>query len=330
MKKRIKLHKAAKRMIAVMTIFSMTVTGVGMIESSAYNGVLSGDSILSGDGTLSGNSVISGNADLYGRGYGCDNKVLKRVDELKYSKVGRSRKVDKAKDFDDVIIETIDDVAEDAKKCVGDVKVYDARYKKITDYALMTNNYRQSTFNTGFLDEHKRKIKGSCSEVATTIISEYYNRKERCVIRKGDKKGYQDNWKPYFNNYIVVGMTIGIYDGDGTDSSKVHKLYTPFYNIYKKNMSGDCDSIMLDRTIKSYNSCAKPVVGSFEAPNGDRHSMAILGYYDVEVYYKKGSKNKLKTYRYYAVNDGHKTCYEGNYRVQYISDKYIEYIYKLD
>ena len=166
--------------------------------------------------------------------------------------------------------------------------------------------------------------------IAIYVLSEYYNRKERCVIRKGDKKGYQDNWKPYFNNYIVVGMTIGIYDGDGTDSSKVHKLYTPFYNIYKKNMSGDCDSIMLDRTIKSYNSCAKPVVGSFEAPNGDRHSMAILGYYDVEVYYKKGSKNKLKTYRYYAVNDGHKTCYEGNYRVQYISDKYIEYIYKLD
>ena len=49
----------------------------------------------------------------------------------------------------------------------------------------------------------------------------------------------------------------------------------------------------------------KPVIGAFHAPNGNRHSVAIAGYYDITVQYKKkknDTKYASKTTRYYVVN----------------------------
>ena len=86
---------------------------------------------------------------------------------------------------------------------------------------------------------------------------------------------------------------------------------------------------VLFRGCKIYDN-AKPVVGKFHSPRRSEHGMVILGYYDVEVYYKKNGENRTTTFRYYAVNDGYKECYEGNYRVQYIADRYIDLIFKLD
>ena len=78
----------------------------------------------------------------------------------------------------------------------------------------------------------------------------------------------------------------------------------------------------------------KPVIGAFHAPNGNRHSVAIAGYYDITVQYKKkknDTKYASKTTRYYVVNDGyHAATGTNSGRVQYISEKYLKALVKMD
>lgn len=78
----------------------------------------------------------------------------------------------------------------------------------------------------------------------------------------------------------------------------------------------------------------KPVLGSFKAPNGDGHSMAIAGYYDITVQYKKKKNDKKyvkETTRYYVVNDGyHLARGDKSGRIQYINEKYLKAIVKLN
>ena len=73
---------------------------------------------------------------------------------------------------------------------------------------------------------------------------------------------------------------------------------------------------------------------AIHAPNGNRQSVAIAGYYDITVQYKKkknDTKYASKTTRYYVVNDGyHAATGTKSGRVQYISEKYLKALVKMD
>ncbi|CCY70365.1 unknown [Eubacterium sp. CAG:161] len=135
----------------------------------------------------------------------------------------------------EVVLETITDAESDAKSRVGKHK-----YKKVkstqSKWVLGTNNYNQSLFNKDYKRNNGIDINRTCSEVATTILTEYYNRKEKCVIRKGDKTGNYVDWEPYFNQYVNIAYyDLKIYTpSEGTYTSKICKLFKPFYKEYKK------------------------------------------------------------------------------------------------
>lgn len=288
------------------------VSGDASMSGDAYvngNATMSGNAILSGDATMSGNAILSGDA-LQGRD--C-------------SAVGSSYR-DGSAGMTDVVLETYNDAVDDAKSRVGGYKYVTVSVTK-SKSILATNNYSQTEMNEYYNKYNNKKFRGTCSEVAATILTEYYNRKGKCVIRKGDTKGYIINWKPYFRQYLNIAYyDLKIYDGEGTTTNKVQKLFKPFYKANEKSMVGDRDVWFVKDTIESYNKNGKPVLGNFEAPNGDRHSMIIAGYYDITVKYrnKTSESYKYKVYRYYVVNNGWKTWYSGNYRIQYIRAEYLK------
>ncbi|WP_302674586.1 hypothetical protein, partial [Eubacterium sp. CAG:161] len=150
------------------------------------------------------------------------------------SSVGSSYNASEKNMFE-VVLETITDAESDAKSRVGKHK-----YKKVkstqSKWVLGTNNYNQSLFNKDYKRNNGIDINRTCSEVATTILTEYYNRKEKCVIRKGDKTGNYVDWEPYFNQYVNIAYyDLKIYTpSEGTYTSKICKLFKPFYKEYKK------------------------------------------------------------------------------------------------
>lgn len=50
----------------------------------------------------------------------------------------------------------------------------------------------------------------------------------------------------------------------------------------------------MDKTIKSYNKNAKPVVGHLKAPNEDAHAVVVIGAYDVTMKYRKKIPENIK------------------------------------
>ena len=356
MNKKIKLHNAAKRTIAALTIVSMTVTGIGMMDSSAFNGVLSGNGLLSGDGTLSGNGTISGNADLSGdavmsgdvyweydyNNTGEDLLANCLNESTSVRKIGESYSSATGPSIYDVVLETQTDAENDVKKqykSYSDVKVSSSFLKVPSNKdTLDTCNYKQSRLNEYYDSKYKeayggQPADGTCTEVAITSAVEFLNRMKVTSIKNL-------TYKSCFVNVLYCAKKNGawVYEYDkeegkwkgGTYNAKTYKIINDYYKMKKEKLFGVYDPTPQYDYIKDRLEAGKSVLGHFEVlkPNGkvDGHCMNINGILYVKVRYRNSSKDsyKSKNVIYYVVNDGWHNCDSGNYRIQYINSKYID------
>ena len=304
---------------------------------------------VSGDasGNASGNAISYVSGDASGDAVLTENYKLANVnkkDDYADLEVGEERKdcSASAKTMYDIVLETLSGVEKDA------LDRLDYKYEKVSSekspYILMTYNYNQADMNGAYLKECGGNYTGTCSEVAITSLVEYYHRKNRDGGRistikgsngKVDTTGSFDIWKKQFFRILDYAIAINAYDLEdpdgGTASSKIDNVVTKYYEANRKDLKGNRDTTFLKSKIESYNEAAKPVLGSLKAPNGSGHSVVIAGYYDIKVEYKKkeSAKYKSKVYRYYVINDGWKTCYSGNDRVQYVREEYVKAIVKI-
>ena len=176
----------------------------------------------------------------------------------------------------------------------------------------------------GKKSKNEKSISGTCSLVAATSVAEYYNRKKYTSI-----KNFSD--KPQFVKMVAAGYLTKAFNGNGTVTGKLPKVFEKYYSSYKIKLSSNNDIFRTENTIKSYNKNAKPVVGHLEAPNGKSHTVVVIGTYDVTMKYRKklSKKYTTKTFKYYAICDGWNDCSSGNKRVQYVEAKYLKCITKL-
>lgn len=157
-------------------------------------------------------------------------------------------------------------------------------------------------------------------------MAEYYSRRGYAITLRHSK------YKKIFATMVNLGFGTGAYrHGYGTTNSKLSKVLSAYYDIYKKYLDGEYILTSLNDKISSYNRICKPVIGHFKAPNGDGHDMVIVGYYDIKISYQKykNSGKYLKTTRFYVVNDGWHYSIGGSGRVQYINAKYLKGITRL-
>ena len=350
-KKRFKLQNVvkSKRMIAMLTIVSMTVTGFGMMDSSAFNGVLSGDGLLSGNSILSGNPDLSGdaviNGDVYWKNEYKDtdaNAIVGGLNENnKVRKVGESYNSATGPSIYAVVLETQTDAENDVKKqykSYSDVKVSSSFLEVPSNKdTLDTHNYDQDDlnklYNSRYLEVYDKKpADGTCTEVAITSSAEFFNRMKIASIKNF-------NYTVCFVNVLYCAKMNGawayIYDEKEdrwkgtTYNAKAYKIITDYYKMKKVKMYGLYDTNYLYDYIKDNLKDGRAVPGHFKVlkPDGgvDGHCMNINGILYVKVRYRNSSKDsyKSKTVIYYVVNDGWHNCDSGNYRIQYINSKYI-------
>lgn len=313
--------------ISIVLVGAVALTSVNTFANSnsfdalSGNAVISGDAVVSGDAEISGDAVLSGDAEISG-----DAVVSGDAKSRECSSVGDSY-TSSGLGMDDIVVETLDDAKNDAlSRPSGSKNAFIADVSQ-SEGVWGTHNFSQSWLNKAYKIEFGIKINGTCSEVAATILSEYYNRKERCVI-SSDRKGYQSTWFPYFDKYITIASCLGIYKSSGgTDSDRLCIIFEPFYNMYNKSMEGKKYTSNLSDNVDKLHKKAIPVIGTFVAPNKEAHSMVIAGYYDITVVYRTESNTNYKstTYRYYAVNNGWDSSCKGDKRIQYIRRSYLKH-----
>ncbi|MBQ8281349.1 MAG: hypothetical protein IJZ25_02985 [Lachnospiraceae bacterium] len=156
-----------------------------------------------------------------------------------------------------------------------------------------------------------------------------------------NRKGYggtlgDENRQDIFNRVLKEAIECGAFPAEknsGTCVNKLKNAISGYYDYYGVDLGGNHDTLLLKNKIQNSLSGYKPVIGDFEAPNGDNHSMCICGYYDITVRYKtsSGASYSYKTYRYYRVNNGYENAYsrydsQTARRLQYI---YEEYLYSI-
>lgn len=93
-------------------------------------------------------------------------------------KIGESDKSNYP-DIYDIILETLDDAKVAAlKDTSGSSKSISSAVQ--SKWVLGTTNYNQSYLNEKYNHKYPKNVKaqGTCSEVAATILTEYYNRKK--------------------------------------------------------------------------------------------------------------------------------------------------------
>lgn len=312
----------------MLTIVSMTVTGFGMMDSSAFNGVLSGDGLLSGDGILSGNGTISGDA-VDKENDDCKKNSRNGIDDVKKRVVS----VGKAT-MEDIVMETGDDIVNYEKNKIKNADTIKAS-GYIEDGTLATVNYRQGYMNTEYKNLTGVTVNGTCAAVASIIVAEYYNYKDYCVVNTRSKRRDGSFWKLHFKEFVDLARKMKIYCKDGgMYTTQYYKIFNPYYKLYKKTMYGhlrtESKKVMVDDYVDNYLEKGKPVIGNFKAPNGKEHAMVIIGRYRVNVKYSIGKLEKMESSTYFIVNDGWHDCDGGNYRVQYIAPKYLIDITTLD
>ena len=301
-----------QKIMAICLVVCLLFTGVAEFGDVRGESLVSGDATASGDATVSGDATASGDATKY---------ILKAE-----PKIGESIKAS-GLSMGDIVLETLDDAKNAAiKDTKGSSKtIYKAVQSK---WILGTTNISQGWMNAKYKKEYPKqaKLTGTCSEISATILTEYYNRKKRCVILPSAGRMQQEWFKP-FANYIETAKSLGIYpaDSDGGTCYE-YRMTTPFYKKYNKSMKSIHYTKNVSDKIEELHNKAIPVIGGFTAPNGDGHSMVIAGYYDITVKYKKKGKNTYSyiTYRYYTVNDGWQHCTEGNKRIQYVRRQYLD------
>lgn len=223
-------------------------------------------------------------------------------------------KVCRAAKMKNIIIETPTQVRDDAlSRCSGPTKkVISAVKSKL----LKTYNYEQKKLN----ESHPQKITGTCSEVSATEIAEYYTRMKYAVTLTHKQRN------TIFYKMMGFASLCGAYNGKESIVNKLPKLYTRYYYAYKKYLRG-CLSVRNFRgLIERFHKRGRPVAANLHAPSGEAHTVTVCGYYDVIVKYKKYNAKSYQTkeMRYYAINDGWKTATEGDKRVQYVREEYMD------
>ena len=213
-----------------------------------------------------GNATVSGNATVNGNTIVNNTDVLRDKDDELVSaniSVGEIMVCRSNKDTSDIILETLSDAEKDALSRVNysDEVVSSAKSK----YVLMTYNYAQGTLNAYYNRIKGSNVDGTCSEVAATSLVEYYNRKKYCKILD-DTTGDRVIWQEEFVKFVDIGYDLGIYDGTGTTTAKIYKLFKPYYIEYNK-AQGNRDVLFIINAIESYNNQAKPVIANLVAPN---------------------------------------------------------------
>lgn len=139
----------------------------------------------------------------------------------------------------------------------------------------------------GTKSKNEKSISGTCSLVAATSVAEYYNRKKYTSIKNFSAK-------PQFVKMVAAGYLTKAFNGNGTVTGKLPKVFEKYYSSYKIKLSGNNDMFQMDKTIKSYNKNAKPVVGHLKAPNEDAHAVVVIGAYDVTMKYRKKIPENIK------------------------------------
>lgn len=342
MKKNIKLYNVAKRTIATVTLCSVCLAGVGIADSFGANGA------------SRGNGTISEEADF--GGYYLDGVIV--AENLNFGRnsvsggEGIVKVVKGGKGVVDVTLETTDDVLKDASIFGNEGYGSYLELKRWNDTDFTTNvlgtvNFSQAGWDTSYSTLKNRGGKtyvtydGACSEVAMTILAEYYNYKNVAKISDSDSR-YCSHWEYYFGKFMDIARAKGVYPMErkmvkesgletlvvsGTNSNfacvlsafykdKDIKLRGNYYRS-KEEKKKDFKKDMREKVVSRLD-LNNPVIGQFAVPNGGAHSMVIVGIYRVV------RLNNIKNY--YVVNDGWKNCESGNHRIQYIDEKYLNSI----
>ena len=350
MKKRVIIKSMARRIVAVSIIGSMALTGIEMMDSSAFNGMVSGDGLLSGNGALSGDANLSGDVVMSGDSYwkneynDTEEKVIISSfnENNKVRKVGESYNSAPGPSIYDVVLETQTDAENDVKKqykSYSDVKISSSFLKVPSNKdTLDTHNFEQNDLNDDYNSRYsevydKKPADGTCTEVAITSSAEFFNRMKITSIKKF-------KYTTCFVNVLYCAKMNGawVYEYDkkedrwkgSTYNAKTYKIINDYYKMKKEKLFGVYDPTPQYDYIKDRLEAGKSVLGHFEVlkPNGkvDGHCMNINGILYVKVRYRNSSKDsyKSKNVIYYVVNDGWHNCDSGNYRIQYINSKYID------
>lgn len=216
-----------------------------------------------------------------------------------------------------IIFETPTQVRYNAEsRCSGtNKKIQSAVKSKL----LKTYNYDQEKLNNAY---PIHTITGTCAEVSATEIAEYYTRMKYAVTFNHKQRN------TIFYQMVGFAALCGAYNGKETNVSKLPKLYTRYYYAYQKYIQGHPKKWRMREFIEEYHKRGRPVAANIFAPSGEGHAVTVCGYYDVMVKYKKYNSKSYETkeMRYYAINDGWKDATEGDKRVQYVSEDYVDSI----
>lgn len=280
---------------------SVNAEYLGRKNNNQEGVALSGDASLSGDAALSGDATLSGDASL-------------KDDEqnLELSK-------DSALEMEDVVLEDWDEVLKFLKLVYSG---YDVSISKTmtSEYRLGCNNYSQATLNRNYYNSHKKEINGTCSWVAATSISEWFNRKGYAKIGAFSRD-------KIFAEWIQVAKKEGAYvKNEYSLNAKVPNAYTAFYKKKNVKLTGERNTSGLMKKINSYNKNNRPVHGNLKAPNGDGHAVVVLATYNVKVKFtnKKNGISKTTDYTFYAICDGwNNATYGDATRVSYVCSDFL-------
>lgn len=163
-----------------------------------------------------------------------------------------------------------------------------------TKKVLNTQNYSQTQLNTYYKNATGTAVSGTCSEVATTSLIEFYKELESFTTNS--------SYKDTFVDILTMALEKGYYAvGEGTTQTKLDSLVTQSFALYGSSHKGNNDYTYLYSTI-----CDKvadegvPVLFSIV-----NHTMVGCGYITYTTTYTTSSgKTKTATDNFVIVNDG--------------------------
>ncbi len=171
---------------------------------------------------------------------------------------------------------------------------------------LNTFNLKQKILNKAYNDTYGRYCNGTCTIVASTIATEFYD--------TYNYYGYTSSTQSLFNSILNSAIENNYYrynakkkTGSGTYSDKFDECIDLGLALRSTNKDAKMESFYLYQKIKQNADKGKPV--GFNIPE---HSMIACGYQEYQVKYtyktlkwfKWVEKEKTETVKYVVVNDG--------------------------
>lgn len=156
-----------------------------------------------------------------------------------------------------------------------------------------TKNYSQSKLNSYYKSVTGDTVSGTCSEVATLSLIEFYSELEEFFTNSS----YQDT----FVDILTIALNEGYYTvDDGTQQTKLDSLVTDSFSFYGSSNEGNNDYFNLYSTICEKVDEGVPVLFDITG-----HTMVACGYVTyTTTYTKSNGKTKTVTDDFVIVNDG--------------------------